>query len=119
MKFVKSSECKWLTGKHGMDYSKRVLLDDVPKTINLVQDVIVPAGGFVPPHAHGHAEVFYAVSGEVTMIVDGKELELSPGDTVVVDVREEHSFKNTGANEFRMLVLKANFTPDEAILRED
>ncbi len=118
MKFIKATDGKWLHGKHGMNYSKKVLLDDVPKTINLVQDVIVPAGGFVPPHAHGHAEVFYAVSGSVTMLVAGEELELSLGDVVVVDAEEEHSFKNTFSGEFRMLVLKANFTPDEAILRE-
>ena len=56
----------------------------------------VPAGAKVPvPHSHKHYdETIYGVEGVLTFTVEGKPVEISPGDTCFVPRGAVHGFNN-------------------------
>jgi len=117
MKIIKNSKDKWIKGTGEMNYQKRILMDNIPPSVNLIQDVIIPAGGKIPPHAHKQtAEIFYITKGKIWMTVGEKEFELSEKDMVFINVGEEHSFRNNSDENLEMITLKINFKKDDAIL---
>ena len=117
MKVIRDT--KWIEGRGELNYRKRVLMDSVPPAVNLIEDVVVPAGGRIPPHVHESTkEIFYATSGTASLVAGGEESTLGPGDLAVVDAGEEHAFTNNSSEDFKMLVLKINFREGEAILNE-
>jgi len=67
----------------------------------------IPAGSGVPPHTHTHEdEAFYVLAGEI--IVDGADLpaplRLGPGSFFFGPRGQQHSFRNEGAADARILV---------------
>jgi mannose-6-phosphate isomerase-like protein (cupin superfamily) len=58
---------------------------------------IQPGGHLPTSHLHPfQRETFEIVSGELTMKVDGRTIEATPGDTVVIEPGESHYFRNEG-----------------------
>jgi quercetin dioxygenase-like cupin family protein len=47
-------------------------------------------GQRLPEHTHDHEEVFYVLSGPLTVSLDGEETLLGPGDTVMVPLGVSH-----------------------------
>lgn len=120
MKVVLDSESEWVEGKDEMDYKKKVLMDNVPPTVNLIQSVIIPPGGKIPVHAHKNTtEMFYITNGKVRMKLVDEELMLNTRDMVLVEVGEEHGFINNSNEPLEMVVLKINFKKDDAVLYSD
>ena len=117
MEIIRDRE--WIKGSGELGYRKRVLMDGVPPAVNLIEDIVVPAGGKIPPHAHGSTkEIFYVTGGKAAMTAGGEEFDVNPGDMILVEVGEEHSFTNHSGDEFKMLVLKIKFKKDDALLYE-
>ena len=59
-------------------------------------------------HVHRrHAEAFYVLEGEVTVIVGGRELRAGPGDWVSLPPGIPHSVALTGAEPVRFLNIHA------------
>ncbi len=58
----------------------------------------VPVGGKVPlPHYHKHYdETVYGVEGVLTFTVEGKAMEIGPGQSCFVPRGAVHGFKNLG-----------------------
>lgn len=56
-----------------------------------------PAGTFVPPHVHPTQDEFvYVLSGQYTLLLDGKELHANAGDLVKMPMGIPHGiFNNT------------------------
>lgn len=70
----------------------------------------MPAG-LPGPVAHYHREMeetFSVLDGEVTMVVDGKELVCGAGESVVIRPGAVHRFWNSGGTTAKMI---AHFTP--------
>ena len=117
VKLIKSSEGSWINGEGEFNYRKKVRMDDVPQPVNLIQDVVVPAGGTVKGHAHTQtSEIFYVTSGTVKIIVEGKEFTLAQSDMVLVDAGEEHAFANESDTDVELLVLKINYAKGDSLL---
>jgi quercetin dioxygenase-like cupin family protein len=58
----------------------------------------VPAGARVPA-AHGHdgyEETIYGLEGVLTWTIEGVQLDVGPGETVVIPRGAVHRFENTG-----------------------
>ncbi|MCJ8163395.1 cupin domain-containing protein [Pontibacter sp. E15-1] len=57
-----------------------------------------------PPHYHNHlAELFYAVKGQLEVMVEGEWHTLSQGDSLVVPSGKVHTFRNSGPEEAEWL----------------
>lgn len=67
---------------------------------------LIPPGGGPPPHIqHWNEEGFYIAEGQLTFVVDGKEVVLSEGDFVNVPKEVVHSFTNKTNKKARILVI--------------
>ena len=105
---------KWVKGE---SYQKRILIDNLKDKINLIEDVIIVPKGKIPLHSHDFTdEIFYILENSAIMIVNGKEIEVKPGDIIYVNKNESHGFRNEKDNEFKMLVLKINFQKGDSYL---
>ena len=105
----------WIKGK---SYQKRILLDNFDKQINLIEDVIIEAGGSVPVHSHNFTdEIFYITKNSVTMIVENEKFEVDEGDMIYVNKNEKHSFENKNSKELKMIIMKINFQKGDSYLK--
>lgn len=105
----------WIKGK---DYQKRILLEELPGKVNLIQDVIIKPNNVIPPHKHDFTdEIFYITENSAVAVMNREEFEVFPGDVIYINRNEEHSFKNLSKKEFKMLVLKMNFKKGDSYLK--
>src|SRR3954452_22624165 len=67
----------------------------------------VPPGAHVPaPHSHdAYEETLYGLAGVATWTVEGRELEVGPGECVCIKRGEVHGFVNNGTETFRQLAV--------------
>ncbi len=57
-------------------------------------------GGYAPRHAHPWPHIMYAVEGEGTLFMAGKETSLTPGSVAYVPSDIEHQVSNAGSDNF-------------------
>lgn len=67
----------------------------------------VPAGAKVPlPHYHEHFdETIYGLSGILTFTVDGKAINIAPGETAFIPRGAVHGFDNLKQNDAKGLAV--------------
>lgn len=67
----------------------------------------VPVGAKVPvPHYHkAFDETIYGVEGRVTFTVDGKPVEIGPGESCFIPRGAVHGFNNFGQTDVKALAL--------------
>lgn len=67
----------------------------------------VPAGAKVPlPHYHEHFdETIYGLEGIVTFVVDGKAIDIAPGETCFIPRGAVHGFNNLKQEDARSLAI--------------
>ena len=105
----------WIKGK---SYQKRILIEDLKKKINLIEDVIIIPKGEIPCHSHEFTdEIFYITENSAIMIVNNKEFEVKQGDMIRVDKNESHGFRNESNKEFKMIMFKLNFRKGDSYLK--
>lgn len=105
----------WIKEK---SYQKRILIEDLKKKINLIEDVIIIPKGEIPCHNHKFTdEIFYITKNSAIMVVNNKEFEVKPGDMIYVDKNESHGFRNEGDKEFKMIMFKINFQKGDSYLK--
>lgn len=65
----------------------------------------VPAQARVPvPHCHvAYDETIYGLEGALTWTVEGRKLEVGPGDVLFIRRGTVHHFENVGASDARQL----------------
>jgi quercetin dioxygenase-like cupin family protein len=61
-----------------------------------VQHFRIDPGAVVPEHSHPHEQTGYITAGELTFLVDGEELVVSPGDSYAIPADEPHGAENRG-----------------------
>jgi quercetin dioxygenase-like cupin family protein len=69
--------------------------------------VDVPPGKGPGPHRHPYPETFVVQSGAVRFVVDGKTIDATEGDIVIVHPGETHQFTNRGEQHLRMTCIHA------------
>lgn len=70
--------------------------------ISLILVDATPGGG-PALHRHAYDEVAVVQEGRARWVVDGRTLDVGPGDVVVVHAGEAHRFVNTGDGPLRQL----------------
>src|SRR6266536_2995483 len=79
---------------------------DTPR-FNLAIIEIV-SGRELDAHTHDtEDDAFYILDGELTFLLDGREVSAGPGTFVLVPPGVEHGFRNDGAHSVRMLNIHA------------
>ena len=75
--------------------------------VNLVE---IPAGGSIPEHdetGRDQEEVFFVVSGQPTVVVDGEDIEAREGTFVRADVEARRTVRNDGSEPASVLIVSA------------
>lgn len=80
----------------------------------------VPAGAKVPaPHSHdAFEETIYGLEGSVTFTIDGKAVEIGPGDAVCVRRGAIHGFVNDAGTDAKFLAMATPGVFGPAYFRE-
>ena len=105
----------WIKGE---SYQKRILIEDLKKKINLIEDVIIIPKGEIPCHSHEFTdEIFYITENSAIMIVNNKEFEVKQGDMIYIDKNKSHGFRNESDKEFKMIMFKLNFRKGDSYLK--
>jgi quercetin dioxygenase-like cupin family protein len=71
-----------------------------------VFEVVVPAGQrlIAPAHSHNHyEETVYGIEGVLTWTVDGKLIDLGPGQALCIPRGAVHRFDNNGTEDVKAL----------------
>jgi quercetin dioxygenase-like cupin family protein len=86
---------------HNPAIQKRVLLrsPDLPPLTNFAQARFAP-GQVAPGHSHSDmAEVFFVVTGQGIITVNGQPYPLTPGTCIAIKPGEQHEVANTGSTD--------------------
>ncbi|GAB4580988.1 MAG: cupin domain-containing protein [Anaerolineales bacterium] len=67
----------------------------------------VPGAGPVL-HVHPYSETWIIRSGQARFTADGTEIEVGPGDIVVVAPETPHKFKNIGTERLEIICIHAS-----------
>lgn len=66
----------------------------------------IPAGVSIGQHLHeGNEEIYYLISGSCTLVYDGEEMPMEPGDFSIVRDGHTHGLINTGLTEAQLIVV--------------
>ncbi len=65
----------------------------------------VAPGGNTPLHNHPYEHEIYIMEGTGTVLRDGQEVSLKPGDVLYIPSDERHQFKNAGTQPFKFMCL--------------
>jgi quercetin dioxygenase-like cupin family protein len=80
-------------------------------------EVVVPSGQRLsaPAHSHDHyEETIYGITGVLTWVVDGEQIEVGPGQALCIPRGAVHRFDNHGQQDARALcvITPAALGPD-------
>jgi quercetin dioxygenase-like cupin family protein len=64
--------------------------------LELVNEFEVAPGGSVFPHSHPTHEFYFVMRGEGTMVIDGEERRVGPGDLIYIPPDAVHSLVTIG-----------------------
>ncbi len=73
-------------------------------------EIAIPAGErlMAPAHSHDHfEETFYGIAGLLTWTVDGKPIDVGPGQALCIPRGAVHRFDNNGAEDVKGLCVVA------------
>src|SRR5580698_11558181 len=86
-----------------------------------VFEILVPAGQrlMAPAHSHGHyEETAYGIEGVLTWTVDGKLIDVGPGQALCIPRGAVHRFDNNGAEDVKALCVITPAALDPQFFRE-
>src|SRR5215471_7254211 len=69
-------------------------------------ELLVPAAQRLPAPAHSHdhyEETIYGIAGVLTWTVDGKEIDVGPGQALCIPRGAIHRFDNNGSQDVKVL----------------
>jgi len=113
MKHIIAADVQW-TEKVG--YSKKVLLtpEMLGKPGLLVQTLRIKPNEVCAPHYHKkQTEVFYFLNTNGEFTVNGKTIDLSDGDALVVEPNDVHATRNDSNEDFLYVAFKFDWESND------
>lgn len=97
-------------GGHGRLENRHILeASELFGSASLLTEFFFDPGDSIGPHVHdGDAEVYYMLEGELTLVEDGQNFVLRPGDASYAHSGVSHSIENRSDKPARMLALILN-----------
>jgi quercetin dioxygenase-like cupin family protein len=86
-----------------------------------VFEIMIPAGQKLVPPAHkndAYEEMLYGIQGVLTWTIDGKAIEVGPGQAVCIPRGAVHRFDNLGTEDAKQLVITTPAIMTPAYFRE-
>lgn len=71
----------------------------------VMRRIVVSNGGGAPRHRHPFPHINYILSGQGTLIMEGKEYLLEPGSIDYVPANAEHEFIARGEKDFVLICI--------------
>lgn len=89
-----------------------------PLPLSIAQAVLRPGAASLPHVLHGSLEIYYILSGEGIMTINGEEAHIREGQVVYIPPSAVQSLKNTCARNlvFLAIVSPPWQQPDETVL---
>lgn len=74
-----------------------------------------------PPHSHNYVEIMYVLKGEITHIIDEKEIVMQEGDFLFMNQHAKHSVKTAGEGDIgvNFIILPEFFDIPLAMMKND
>jgi uncharacterized RmlC-like cupin family protein len=80
--------------------------EDCESGLRFMHDDLLEPGAIIGEHLHeGDEEVYFVVEGHGTMIVDGEEHPIGPGDVSVCRSGHSHGIRNSEDGTMRLIVV--------------
>ena len=93
---------------HSAQFSRCSLVDHTVGSVHMGFGLCaLGAGGRIDTHFHSFEESYWIVSGEPTLVLDGRAYRLAPGDCGVVPVGVQHAWLGPEKGEARWLDMLA------------
>jgi quercetin dioxygenase-like cupin family protein len=85
-----------------------------------VFECVVPANSTMPaPHSHdAFEETIYELEGTTTWTIDGRKVEISPGEALCIPRGLVHGFDNNGTEDAKFLAISTPGVMTSAYFRE-
>lgn len=97
-----------VAGGEGIVRMRRIVSDPAEllwEARAFVEQTLEP-GASIGPHVHlGEAELLYVLSGVGVHTANGEKITLKPGVFLCIEPGLEHTYRNTGAEELRILAI--------------
>ena len=90
---------------HDPGIIRRILLgeEQLPGSVRLSHALLAP-GQRVTPHRHDQLfEIFYLISGDGVLSVEGNDTPIHAGSCFVIEPGEEHALMNSGEMDMTLL----------------
>jgi len=110
---VRAEEKEW-SEKEG--YSKKVFLTDADlKQPGIhVQEIKIKPNETAKNHYHKkQTEIFYFLNNNGYFIVNGRKIDVRPGDIIVVQPMDEHEVVNNTDSDFLYMAYKFNYDAED------
>lgn len=79
---------------------------DMDGCLSFMHDDMLEPGATIGAHTHeGNEEVYFVAEGHGTMIVDGEESPIGPGDVSVCRSGHSHGIRNSQDGPMRLIVI--------------
>ncbi|MCQ2508081.1 MAG: cupin domain-containing protein [Dorea sp.] len=93
-------------GKGDLIFTDILLPDEALNVGRLFSKLVVPQGSSVGYHTHkGDFEFYYVLSGEATVVDNGEEVTLYPGDMNLCREGDGHSLENRAEEDLVVLAV--------------
>jgi mannose-6-phosphate isomerase-like protein (cupin superfamily) len=91
----------------GLIQTNRVESSEKLGQANFIDITIVESGASIGYHSHGDCdeEIYIVISGRGSMIVDGVDVEVGPGDVIVNWPGGSHGVTNTHSKPLHLVVI--------------
>ncbi len=109
MKFLKNDSSPW---QDKGDYSKKVFLTaaDLGHPGAQIQELKIKPGAVCADHYHKiQTEIFYFTKTNGWFEVNGKKINLAPGDVLVIEPNDRHRAGNESDTDFVYIGFKLNY----------
>lgn len=122
MAVIRLQDCAEFTAGDGCRLREILHPDkqDIALRYSLAHATVSP-GQTTTPHRLRTSEVYYIITGQGRMTIDGDDTNVGPSDTVYIPPRAVQSITNTGREDlvFVCIVDPAWRVEDEEVLRSD
>lgn len=108
---LRRASAKFLTNADGTFASRALFPFDGPARSAEFYELRIKPGGveLAEAHAHGTTEHLVLVSGGISVEVDGRTIELAPGDCLVFQADRPHAYRSTVRGEESLLYLMMTY----------